>query len=175
MANSIDLKIKELADAHGYDTAILRSFADFVLKQTEQRPSKKKKESDLKQLKLAVIAAFGCVDYRSLKKHKAFKLATDGRGFDFRKKATWLTLYREWIGVPENEQNEAGPTCINGIDVLKNFRPWHVFDLDSKTATKDDINTAFRKLAMKYHPDQGGDRRVFEVLQNMRDSILAFR
>ena len=27
-----------------------------------------------------------------------------------------------------------GPTCINGIDVLENFRPWHVFGLDPKKA-----------------------------------------
>lgn len=84
-------------------------------------------------------------------------------------------MYREWVGVPENERHEEGPNCINGIDIIKNFRPWHVFNLDPKTATTDDINKAFRQLAQQHHPDHGGDRNVFERLQQMRDSLLAFR
>ena len=78
-------------------------------------------------------------------------------------------------GVPRNEQYEEGETCINGIDILKNFRPWHVFNLDPKIATKDDIDKAFKELAKKHHPDLGGNREVFERLKKMRDSILAFR
>lgn len=175
MATSVDLKIQELVDNYSYDAEILREFAKFVLSEKKKKGTKPKQSFNVNQLKGSVALAFGCEDYKSLKKHKAFKLATDGRDLDFRKKESWLILYREWVGVPDEEQNQTGPTCINGIDVLKNFRPWHVFQLDAKKATKDDINSAFRKLAKRYHPDHGGDRRVFERLQKMRDSILAFR
>ena len=37
----------------------------------------------------------------------------------------------------------------------------------------DDVKTAFRELAKTHHPDMGGDARVFERLQKMRDSVLA--
>jgi hypothetical protein len=133
------------------------------------------KEPTKAELELAVAAAFNCRDVKELKKHEAFKLAIAGRDLNLRKKEGWLVLYREWVGVPENERHEQGPHCINGIDVLKNFRPWHIFNLDPKTATSDDINKAFRHLAQEHHPDHGGEREVFERLQKMRDSLLAFR
>ena len=61
----------------------------------------------------------------------------------------------------------------NGIDVLENFRPWHVFGLDPKKATVEDVKESFRDLVKIHHPDVGGDPRVFERLQKMRDSVLA--
>jgi len=133
------------------------------------------KELTKAELESAVTAAFNCKDVKELKKYEAFKLAIAGRDLNLRKKDAWFILYREWVGVPENERHEEGPHCINGIDILKNFRPWHVFNLDPKTATSDDINKAFRQLAHAHHPDHGGERDVFERLQKMRDSLLAFR
>lgn len=174
MSNLTD-KIQELVNQYGYDAQILTDFAEYVQTLPKTKTKKKKKELTIPQLKEAVCNAFSCKDYQELKKNKAFKLATDAREFNFRTKEPWLILYREWVGVPNNEQYEEGATCINGIDVLKNFRPWHVFSLDPKVATKDDINGAFKELAKKHHPDVGGNREVFECLINMRDSILAFR
>ncbi|MBE9182611.1 J domain-containing protein [Oculatella sp. LEGE 06141] len=182
MANAIETKIQELASQHGYDEQLLRDFAEFV--QSQPKPRKKKPDADSKpkqkeltlaELQTAVVTAFNCSDVKDLKKNEAFKLAIAGRDFNLRKKEGWLVLYREWVGVPDNERHEEGPTCINGVDVLKNFRPWHVFSLDPKEASSDDINTAFRRLAKQHHPDQGGNREVFERLQKMRDSLLAFR
>ncbi|MGF1569020.1 MAG: J domain-containing protein [Nodosilinea sp.] len=168
--NQIRAQIRKLAKLHSYDEQILLDFAEFV-----HGGKFKEIEPSLNELKEAVCQAFNCSDYKSLKKNKAFKLATAGRGFNFSYKEPWLTLYREWVRVPENERNEIGPNTINGIDVLKNFRPWQVFQLDPKTATADDINSAFRQLAKKHHPDAGGDRKVFEELQKMRDSLLLLR
>lgn len=34
-----------------------------------------------------------------------------------------------------------------------------------KTATDDDIKKAYRKLAMKHHPDRGGDQTIFQQVQ----------
>ncbi|MBD3886566.1 DnaJ domain-containing protein [Phormidium tenue FACHB-886] len=181
MADAIELRIEALVSEHGYNAQLLRDFAEFVQSQPKPRKSRNKTASSkpktltIAELQAAVIAAFGCSDLKVLKKHDAFKLATAGRDLNFRKKDAWLALYREWVGVPESERHEEGATCINGIDILKNFRPWHVFGLDPKKATSDDINTAFRRLALQHHPDQGGDRQVFEQLQKMRDSLMAFR
>jgi hypothetical protein len=89
-------------------------------------------------------------------------------------KDDWLVLYRRFIGIPANEKNlPDGPTVINGIDVLQHFRPWVVFGLDPKTATADEVREAFRRLIQQHHPDHGGDPRVAERLQTMKDSILA--
>jgi hypothetical protein len=181
VTNAIESKIKELVSQYGYDAQALRDFAEFV--QSQPKPRKKKtttstrkpKALNLKELQEAVVAAFGCSDIKALKKHDAFKLAIAGRDLNLRTKDAWLALYREWVGVPETEQHEEGPNCINGINVLKNFRPWHVFSLDPQNATSEDINAAFRRLAKQHHPDVGGDRQVFERLQKMRDSLLAFR
>lgn len=182
MANAIEAKIQEIASQQGYDEQVLRDFAEFVQSQPKPRKKKpttpaqpKQKELTLAELQAAVVTAFSCSDVKELKKHEAFKLAIAGRDLNLRKKEGWLVLYREWVGVPENERHEEGPTSINGVDVLKNFRPWHVFSLDPKEATSDDINTAFRRLAKQHHPDHGGNREVFERLQKMRDSLLAFR
>lgn len=168
--NKVRLQIRNLAKQYDYDEQVLLDFAEFV-----HGGKFKEIEPSMHELKDAVCQVFNCSDYTALKKNKAFKLATAGRDFNFRHKKPWLILYREWVRVPNNERNEIGPTTINGIDVLKNFRPWHVFQLDSKTATADDINAAFRQLAKKHHPDAGGDRRVFEELKKMRDSLLVLR
>lgn len=168
--NQVREKIRKLAKQHGYDDQVLLDFAEFV-----HGGKFKELEPTINELKAAVLQAFNCSNLTELKKNKTFQLAMTGRKFNFSEKEPWLILYREWVRVPENERNEIGPTVINGIDVLKNFRPWPVFQLDPKTATTDDINAAFRQLAKKYHPDVGGNREVFEVLQRMRDSLLLLR
>jgi DnaJ family protein A protein 2 len=35
----------------------------------------------------------------------------------------------------------------------------------SKTASFDEIKKSFRKLALKHHPDRGGDKEVFQKIQ----------
>ena len=96
-----------------------------------------------------------------------------GEDYGLKTKADWMKLYRRWVAVPESERGLTGATCMNDIDVLENFRPWHVFGLDSDTATPKDVKSEFRELAKTHHPDMGGDARVFERLQKMRDSVLA--
>jgi hypothetical protein len=86
----------------------------------------------------------------------------------------WRQLYRQFIAVPRDERGlKDGGSVINGVDILKNFRPWVAFGLDPKKATKADVDKAFRKLAMKHHPDAGGDRKVFEKLVSMKNSVKA--
>jgi hypothetical protein len=163
-------KINELL-AKGTPTVdSLLTFAEFINGKPFPEPT-----LTLTQLKAEVCAVFGCKSATELRKSNEFNLAMTGREFNLRTKADWLKLYREWVGVPTSERSRTGKTCINGIDVLENFRPWHVFSLDPNTASSEDIKEAFRKLAKEHHPDAGGDPRVMERLQKMRDSLLAFR
>lgn len=41
----------------------------------------------------------------------------------------------------------------------------------SKTATQDDIKRAYKKLAMKYHPDRGGDTKKFQEISQAYDTL----
>ncbi len=41
----------------------------------------------------------------------------------------------------------------------------------SRDASEDEIKKAYRKLAMKYHPDKGGDPEKFKEIQNAYDRI----
>lgn len=51
------------------------------------------------------------------------------------------------------------------------FDPWAVLGL-RPGASKDDIEGKYRSLAMKHHPDQGGDADEFHKLQRARKSAL---
>ncbi len=167
---AVQVRISELLAAGPPDAAALLAFAEWIHGKPLAEPA-----LTLTQLKAAVCGAFGCKTPAELRKSSEFNLAMAGRTVNLKTKADWQALYREWVGVPQAERNRSGPTCINGIDVLDNFRPWHVFELDPTTATADDIKDAFRRLAKQHHPDAGGDPRVMERLQEMRDSLLAFR
>ena len=162
-------RIEEILSTGSLNAEVLYGFAEYINGKPFPEPV-----LSVAQLKAAVCKVFDCENATELRKSSEFNLAMAGREFNLKTKSDWLKLYREWVGVPLNERGKAGKTCINGIDVLENFRPWHVFSLDPKTATADDIKEAFRALAKEHHPDVGGDPRVMERLQKMRDSLLAF-
>ena len=124
-------------------------------------------------MKKAVLEKFDCKTVAELRKNKTFVMAFTSQKVALKSTEDWKKQYRIWVAVPEDERNKTGETCINGIDVLENFRPWHVFDLNAETARAEDIKESFRRLAKSHHPDTGGDARVFERLQKMRDSLLA--
>lgn len=49
---------------------------------------------------------------------------------------------------------------------------WQVLGLTSHNATKEDINSAFRRLAMQHHPDMGGDADRMADINAARDQGL---
>ena len=153
---------------------MLLNFAEQINGSAFTEPSSAKpKAITMAKMKKEVLAKFGCKTVTELRKNKTFEMAFSGEKINLKSTEDWRIQYRKWVAVPEDERNQSGETCINGIDVLENFRPWHIFGLDSATATETDVKGAFRNLAKKHHPDVGGDARVFERLQKMRDSLLA--
>ena len=109
---------------------MLFDFAETIngAKFKEPKASKKKAMTMTKARK-AVLDTFGCKTAADLKKNKTFSMSMVGEDYGLKIKADWIKLYRRWVAVPESERELTGATCINGIDVLENFRPWHVFGL----------------------------------------------
>jgi hypothetical protein len=166
--------IATLLSKDNLDESDLLSFAQLINGGPfKEPPPPKVKPLTLTAAKKAVLAHFDCATVSHLKKCQPFLMQMGGEDFGLKSTEDWLKLYRKFIAVPEHERHGTGPTCINGIDVLQNFRPWPVFGLNPHTATADDVKTAFRELAKTHHPDKGGDARVFDRLQKMRDSVLA--
>lgn len=166
--DQVRAKIRELTQKYNYDEQILLHFAEFV-----NGGAFPIVEPSLQNLKDAVIAAFECSSYKELQKNASFKLFVQEYSLKMTTKEAWLKVYRRFVGLPESERNAISESSINGVDVLRNFLPWKVFDLDPKAATVDDIKSAFNKLAKEHHPDHGGSAEVFEQLKTMRDSLLA--
>jgi hypothetical protein len=166
--NQVRAKIRELHQKYQYDEQILLGFAEFINDGAFQVV-----EPGMQELKNAVMEAFNCSSYKELQKNVSFKLFVQEHGLKMTTKDAWLKVYRKFVGLPESERDSIGATSINGVDVLRNFLPWKVFDLDPKVATADEIKSAFNKLAKEHHPDHGGNADVFEQLKIMRDSLLA--
>ena len=145
---------------------------EFNEKKSQSAPQKSLK---MPQLKEVIYKYFDVSDTDQLKESNRFKMATDGIDkLDFSKKETWKTLYRKWIDILPEEQNQEGYGCINGIDIFKYSRPWQIFGLDRKTATEEDLKKAYYRLSKIYHPDnqETGDRKIFERLEKMYKSLI---
>ncbi|WP_448599670.1 J domain-containing protein [Thermoleptolyngbya sp.] len=166
--NQVRAKIRAIAQEFNYDEQVLLDLAEFV-NGGEFKPV----EPSMQELKEAVIAAFNCASYNELKKNGSFQLFVQDQGLKMNSKEAWLKVYRKFVGLPDSERNAISSTSINGVDVLRNFLPWKVFNLNPQTATAEDVKAAFNKLAKQHHPDHGGQAEVFEQLKIMRDSLLA--
>ena len=142
--------------------------------------SSRAKPMTVSEMRSAVFKTFNVKSVAALMANKNFQQSVVGDNPRTLKgknaEEEWRQLYRRFVAVPRDERGlKEGGSVINGIDILKNFRPWVVFQLDPKTAKKADIDKAFRKLAMKHHPDAGGNREVFEKLVSMKNSMKALR
>lgn len=189
--NSLILEqISHICEQYSIESRILEDFADFVIKNHHKKSPKpsltkskttattttvpKVKPLTLTQLKQAVYAYFEVSNTTELKKSSMFQMAT--RAFDninLSQRESWEKIYREYVGILPEEDGETGKHCINGINIFKYFYPYRVFELDPKTATKEDIKNAYYRLSKIYHPDnqETGDAEVFDCLTVMYKSI----
>ena len=171
----IQNEISQISEQQNIDTNFLEEFAVFVIENYKKK-DKAKKSLSLTQLKKAVYEYFKVSNTTELRQSSSFKMATDGlENLNFRLKADWERLYREFVDILPEEGNQQGYGCINGINIFDYFKPWQVFGLDPKKATQNDIKKAYRQFSKKYHPDvpNTGDAKVFDRINTMYKSITA--
>ena len=51
-------------------------------------------------------------------------------------------------------------------------QPWQALGLDTSTPTREQIEDAYRRLAMQHHPDRGGDPQQMARINSARDDLL---
>lgn len=173
-------EIYRLTELHEISTDALEEFAQFIIANYKKKPQVEKpkqvKPLTLKQLKEAIYEHFEVKTTAELKKSGSFRMAADGMDdINFSSKESLEKLYRKFVGILPHEEEQEGYGCINGINIFNYFKPWQVFGLDSKTATKDDVHQAYRNLSKVYHPDvpNTGDSRIFDQINVMYKSIVA--
>lgn len=173
-------EIARLAETHEISASVLEDFAHFVIDNFKEKVSITKpsiiKSLTLAQIKAEIYQHFSVKNTTELKKSGAFKMATDGmETLNLSLKEGWEKLYRKFIGILPSEENQQGYGCINGINIFNYFKPWTVFNLDSKNSTNKDIKEAYYKLSKIYHPDvtETGDAAIFNRLHIMYESISA--
>jgi DnaJ domain len=180
----IQTEVAKLLEQQKIDAKTLEDFAKFVIEnhkrkepkqaKTKQAKPAKPKPLTLAHLKAAVFNHFKVSDLKALKALENFQMATSTLGkLDFSKKTGWEIIYRNFIGILPEEANESGEGCINGINIFKYSRPWIVFNLDPKTATTEDIKSAYRMLSKIYHPDipNTGNAEIFDRLTTFYNSL----
>jgi hypothetical protein len=168
-------EITRLSQSQNVDANVLEQFANFVIQNYNLKNKRSAPELSITAIKQAVYHYFQVKNTQELKKSGLFKMSTDGmNALDFRLASTWKMLYRKFVGVLPNEKNQEGYGCINGINIFNYFKPWKVFGLNPKIATKEDIKKAYYNLAKIYHPDNPttGDRKIFEQIDIMYQSII---
>jgi hypothetical protein len=51
-------------------------------------------------------------------------------------------------------------------------QPWQTLGLPDSHPTRDQVEDAYRRLAMKHHPDRGGDANEMARINTARDMLL---
>lgn len=176
----IQNEITKFVDLHGIDRSALESFALFVVDNHKKKEKVVKplkvKPLPLAQIKAAIYQYFSVKNTTELKKSGAFNMAIDGMdNLNLTVKSGWEQLYRKFVGVLPEEENQEGYGCINGINIFNYFKPWQIFGLDAKIASTQDIKNAYYALSKIYHPDVAttGDADIFDRLRTMYKSISA--
>ena len=181
--NSVPPTVKGIADnLAASSTAIVRYEGGASASTPTDKNAKKKYFTDgpdpglkrvpTQELLADLLKVFDADSVTALQNSKRYQMATAGMDIDLSNDSDIRVVYREWVRVPMDERNPPpGPAMMNGINVMRTFRPWAAFNLKSKTATRADLKRAYREAIMGRHPDQGGDREIFEQLRKMYQSL----
>jgi hypothetical protein len=160
-----------------YDGLSVPPKGDGQAKYFTNEPDPGTRKMTTRELQKGVKEAFGEKTLAGLRENPQYKLATFQRNIDLTDNASIREVYREWVDIPRDERNpKPGPATINGINIMRNFQPWQVFGIDDPaSSTRAELKSAYRKTIMGRHPDQGGDRVIFDRLRNMYESLdIAF-
>ena len=176
----IQHEIRRIAELSSVDRSVLEEFTHFVIDNHKKKDPVVKplkvKPLPLTQIKSAIYQYFSVKNTTELKKSGSFSMATDGMtDLNLTVRGGWEKLYRNLIGILPDEENQQGDGCINGVNIFNYFKPWQVFNLDSKVATPQDIKNAYYRLSKIYHPDvpSTGNAAIFDRLTTMYKSIGA--
>ena len=135
----IQHEIARIIELSSIDRSVLEEFALFVIDNHKKKDpvvkTIKVKPLPLAQIKSAIYQYFSVKNTTELKKSGSFSMATDGMtDLNLTVKDGWEKLYRNLIGILPEEENQQGDGCINGVNIFNYFKPWQVFNLDSKVA-----------------------------------------
>jgi len=176
----IQHEITKIIELSSIDRSVLEEFTLYVIDNYKKKDPVVKplkvKPLPLAQIKSVIYQYFSVKNTTELKKSGSFNMAIDGMSdLNLTVKDGWEKLYRDFIGILPNEENQQGDGCINGINIFTYFKPWQVFDLDAKVATPQDIKNAYYALSKIYHPDvpSTGNTAIFDRLTTMYKSIGA--
>jgi hypothetical protein len=75
---------------------------------------------------------------------------------------------------PDRERLDPGIAVYFSKELKQDFTWQSALNLNSPAPTLDEIDAAYRAMAMKHHPDRGGDVEVFRALTKHRDQARAW-
>ena len=78
----------------------------------------------------------------------------------------WINLFNKFIEKLKKRYKVIDEKYINKIIAL------FIMDLSIKKHSTETIKKQYRKLSLKFHPDQGGNSRDFNLLQKARSILI---
>ena len=118
----------------------------------------KTKKTKLAEIKVAVYGAMGVKTTAQVKR-------IVGKGYDLRTRNAWeslLAYYRDYAEQEEPKQEQKSGRKY-GPTVERDW--WEVLGV-SASADYATVKIAYRKLALKYHPDRGGDSAMAQEINS---------
>lgn len=131
------------------------------------------KKMSTKALQRGLMDKFSVSSMKELRANPYFSIwLADNPGIKLGDNWEIRSAYRQWVGLPTDETNPPpGIATVNNVNIMRNFLPHEAFGLDRQNFTRAELKSGFRRAVMGRHPDQGGDRKVFERLKLMHDSL----
>ncbi len=83
-----------------------------------------------------------------------------------------VPLNMRGLMTPGVEPRDGGVAVYFSRQIKEDFAWQDALDLHDPAPTEAQVNEAYRRLAQRYHPDQGGDVELFRAVTRHRDNAL---